>query len=167
MPTADWPPKDLTGTSGVQRRPLSLDGYGDHHNNGTGPDAGRRLAAPVRVGELLPGVCRDLVARAGNPDTYDRWSRLVASTGNCAHPVRLIGTVHRVDPRTGEVRSSYETAAEPDGVLLVACRNRRASVCPPCSETTAPTPTSSSPLACGSARASRLRSRPIRGCSRR
>ncbi len=143
MAQSDWPPEVLNGTAGLLPGSLSRDGY-----PGPGRAAAPRTstprrsapraaepAVPVRVGELLPGVCRELVARAADPDRYDRWSRLVASTGNCAHPIRLTGSVHRVDAATGEVRSSYDTAGEPDGVLLVACRNRRASVCPPCSET--------------------------------
>ena len=138
MPQSDWPPEVLDGTAGLLPGPLSRDGYPGPGRaatpRGSAP-RGAEPAVPVRVGELLPGVCRELVARAADPDRYDRWSRLVASTGNCAQPVRLTGTVHRVDGSTGEVRSSYDTAAEPDGVLLVACRNRRASVCPPCSET--------------------------------
>jgi len=133
MAQSDWPPEVLDGTAGLLPGSLSRDGYPGPRR--TAAPRGAEPAVPARVGELLPGVCRELVARAADPDRYDRWSRLVASTGNCAHPVRLTGTVHRVDQGTGEVRSSYDTAVEPDGVLLVACRNRRASVCPPCSET--------------------------------
>jgi hypothetical protein len=33
------------------------------------------------------------------------------------------------------VREAYTTEHEPDGVLLKACGNRRASVCPACAET--------------------------------
>jgi len=109
---------DPTATGPVMlRAPLSREGY------------------PTRIGALLPGVHAELVRRAADPDAYDRWSRLVAGTGNCARPVRLSGTVHRVDEASGEIRSSYDTTTEPDGVLLVACRNRRAAICPPCSET--------------------------------
>jgi hypothetical protein len=45
----------------------------------------------------------------------------------------LRGRVDAVDLATGELRSMYDTAAEPGGVLLVACGNRRDSVCPACS----------------------------------
>ncbi len=110
---------ELTAAAGpvMLRAPLSREGY------------------PTGIGALLPGVHAELVRRAADAGAYDRWSRLVAGTGNCARPVRLSGTVHRVDEASGEIRSSYDSAAEPDGVLLVACRNRRAAVCPPCSET--------------------------------
>jgi len=47
--------------------------------------------------------------------------------------LHLRGRVDAVDLATGELRSMYDTAAEPGGVLLVACGNRRDSVCPACS----------------------------------
>jgi hypothetical protein len=46
----------------------------------------------------------------------------VDQVGLCSHPVRLRGTT--LDHRTGELS---------DGALLVACKDRRASVCPSCS----------------------------------
>jgi len=91
------------------------------------------MTEPVRVGEVLPEVVAEAIARAG-PD-YDRWMELVAQTGYCAHPVRLRGRVDHADPQTGEVRTVYATDREPDATLLKACGNRRASVCPSCSAT--------------------------------
>jgi hypothetical protein len=38
------------------------------------------------------------------------------------------------DPATGEVVREFSSAAEPDGVLLRSCGNRRACVCPSCSD---------------------------------
>jgi hypothetical protein len=58
------------------------------------------MTAPVRVGELLPGVLAEAIARAG-PD-YDRWMELVAQTGYCTHPVRLRGRVDHADADTSE-----------------------------------------------------------------
>jgi hypothetical protein len=49
--------------------------------------------------------------------------------------VRLHGQIHHIDPQTGEAREVYSTDDEPDGVLLKACGNRRASRCPSCSQT--------------------------------
>jgi hypothetical protein len=40
-----------------------------------------------------------------------------------------------VDQATGEVREVYDTADEPDAVLLTACGNRRESRCPSCAAT--------------------------------
>ena len=91
------------------------------------------MTEPVPVGEVLPGVVAEAIARAG--PGYDRWMEQVAATGYCAHPVRLRGTVEQADPQTGEVRSVYSTDREPDATLLKACGNRRVSVCPSCSAT--------------------------------
>ena len=43
--------------------------------------------------------------------------------------------MHRIDARTGELLSTTQTAALPDGVIYKACGNRRASTCPACAET--------------------------------
>jgi hypothetical protein len=91
------------------------------------------MTEPMRVGELLPGVLQEAIARAG--PGYDRWAEQVAATGYCAHPVRLRGRVEQADPQTGEVRTTYSTDREPDATLLKGCGNRRASVCPSCSAT--------------------------------
>ena len=45
------------------------------------------MTEPVRVGEVLPEVVAEAIARAG--PGYDRWMEQVASTGYCTHPVRL------------------------------------------------------------------------------
>jgi hypothetical protein len=91
------------------------------------------MSEPIQVGELLPGVVAEAIARAG--PGYDRWMEQVAATGYCAHPVRLRGTVGHADPQSGEVRTVYSTDREPDATLLKACGNRRVSVCPSCSAT--------------------------------
>jgi hypothetical protein len=79
-------------------------------------------------------LTREVVARAADPK-LGRWHEQVAQTGYCARPVRLEGSLHQVDVGTGESREVYSTDHEPDGVLLKACGNRRASRCPQCSET--------------------------------
>jgi hypothetical protein len=91
------------------------------------------MTEPVRVGELLPGVLGEVVARAGHG--YDRWAELVAQAGYCHHPIRLAGRVEQADRTTGEVRTVYDSAREPDGVLLKACGTRRESRCPSCAAT--------------------------------
>jgi hypothetical protein len=91
------------------------------------------MTEPVLVGDVLPEVVAEAIARAG--PGYDRWMEQVAATGYCAHPVRLRGTVEQADAATGEVRTVYSTDREPDGTLLKACGNRRVSVCPSCSAT--------------------------------
>jgi hypothetical protein len=91
------------------------------------------MTEPFQVGELLPGVLQEVIARAG--PGYERWAEQVAATGYCAHPVRLRGRVEHADAATGEVRTIYSTDREPDATLLKACGNRRVSVCPSCSAT--------------------------------
>jgi hypothetical protein len=91
------------------------------------------MSDPARVGELLPGVLREVVERAGQG--YDRWAELVAQAGYCHHPIRLAGRVEHADRTTGEVRQVYDSEREPDGVLLKACGTRRESRCPSCAAT--------------------------------
>jgi hypothetical protein len=91
------------------------------------------MTEPVLVGDVLPGVVAEAIARAG--PGYNRWAEQVAATGYCVHPVRLRGTVEHADAATGEVRTVYSTDQEPDSTLLKACGNRRVSVCPSCSAT--------------------------------
>lgn len=80
----------------------------------------------VFLGSALVGLDR---GRA-----LDRWIDQVRSLRGCTHPVRLAGEKIRIDVGTGEILSLYSTAHEPRGELLVRCKNRRASVCPACSE---------------------------------
>lgn len=80
-------------------------------------------------------LASDVMARVGNPERYTRWRQQLASTGYCSHPIRLSGSRTVVDAGTGEIRGSYSTGDEPDGTLLVACGNRRATRCPTCSAT--------------------------------
>ncbi|WP_241777733.1 replication initiator [Streptomyces sp. CT34] len=75
---------------------------------------------------------RDLVRLAGDP-LFGRWLEQITAVGGCAHPVYLSGTTITRDASTGEVVSSYSTADEPGERLAVRCRNRRATVCAPCS----------------------------------
>jgi hypothetical protein len=91
------------------------------------------MTEPVPVGELLPEVVAEAIARAG--PGYDRWMEQVAAAGYCVHPVRLRGTVDHADAATGEVRTVYSTGQEPVATLLKACGYRRASVCPSCTAT--------------------------------
>jgi hypothetical protein len=91
------------------------------------------MTEPIQVGALLPGVLGEVVERAGHG--YARWAELVAQAGYCHHPIRLAGRVEHADQATGEIRSVYDSAQEPDGVLLKACGTRRESRCPSCAAT--------------------------------
>ena len=90
-------------------------------------------AVTPALGGLSPAV-RSVLARAAGPD-YDKWAAQLKHAGYCRRPVRLVGSTVTVDETTGVVRSSFDTATEPDGMLLKACRNRRTTVCPTCAET--------------------------------
>jgi hypothetical protein len=58
----------------------------------------------------------------------------VRHPGGCLQPVLLRGRVDHIDGATGELLHRYTTVHEPGGVLPIACKTRRASQCPPCSE---------------------------------
>lgn len=66
---------------------------------------------------------------------FRAWEREVSTAAACSRPIRLRGRITAVDLVTGEAATAYTTAAEPNGVLHVACGNRRAAQCPTCSAT--------------------------------
>lgn len=74
------------------------------------------------------------IARAAKPG-YTRWLDHTASAGGCVRPIRLTGTLHTINPATGEVVNSRSTTEMPDGVIYIPCGDRRATVCPACAET--------------------------------
>src|SRR3954468_25079267 len=78
---------------------------------------------------------RGVLARAADPEEWERFERQLRSTGYCRRPVRLQGGVNSVDASTGEVVASYSTENEPDATLLKCCGNRREAVCPSCART--------------------------------
>ena len=83
--------------------------------------------APAVSPELLDGI----IARAARPD-FPAFEAQLRSSGYCARPVRLRGTIETCDHHGR--RRVWSTADEPDGVLRKACGNRREAVCPPCAE---------------------------------
>ncbi|PSK80176.1 hypothetical protein CLV63_1632 [Murinocardiopsis flavida] len=83
--------------------------------------------------DLSPGM-RAMAARVSGDD-YAAWRRQVERVKFCSRPVRVAGRASAVDPASGEVQASFSSADQPDGTLLIACGDRRASVCPSCAET--------------------------------
>jgi Replication initiator protein, pSAM2 len=79
-------------------------------------------------------AARDVVARLNDPETGGRYERWVERARGCSRPVRLRGASHEADAATGELVREFASEREPDGVLLTPCGNRRAHVCPACSE---------------------------------
>ncbi len=75
---------------------------------------------------------RALAPRVGDGSAHAFLSQLERVAG-CTNPVRLVGAIDEADKATGEIRRVFDSAGLPDGVILVPCGNRRASVCPSCS----------------------------------
>ncbi|MET8048783.1 replication initiator [Streptosporangium sp. NPDC005286] len=74
-----------------------------------------------------------MIARLHDPN-YSRWAAQIRATGGCRQPIHLRGRVDHLDRATGELLHRYSTRTEPDGVLRVPCKTRRASRCPACAE---------------------------------
>jgi hypothetical protein len=79
-------------------------------------------------------AARDVVERLNDPQTGARYERWIERARGCSHPVRLTGASRHADPSTGELVREFTTDGQPDSVLLTPCGNRRAHVCPACSE---------------------------------
>lgn len=80
----------------------------------------------------LSDADRDIIRLANHPQ-FARLLQQITATGGCAHPIHLMGSTTTRNVMTGEVLRHYDTAAEPFERLSVRCRNRRATVCAPCS----------------------------------
>ncbi|GAA1221113.1 replication initiator [Prauserella alba] len=89
------------------------------------------------VAEHYPSVARrlhdDVLTRAGDPG-YQWWLTHVMSAAGCSNPVRLRLNATWHDGHGG-AETERVTDDMPDGLVYVACKNRRASVCPSCAET--------------------------------
>lgn len=123
-----------------RRRLAGGDIHGDsrvsHHCPGLAQGVSLAVAAPLHqsVASADSGFLASALARAARDD-YSAWLAQAAAVGGCSRPVRLRGHVHHIDPATGEVLRTIDTANAPDGVIYTACGDRRASVCPACAET--------------------------------
>lgn len=82
----------------------------------------------------LPEDVRAMARRAQMPD-FAAWERKIRATGACANPIRMRGGRIVVDQETGELLDAFHTDDEPLGYHMIACGNRRESVCPSCSRT--------------------------------
>ncbi|MBL1096193.1 replication initiator [Streptomyces coffeae] len=80
----------------------------------------------------LSEVDQDLIRLVQDPG-FSRWLDQITATGGCAHPIHLTGSTTTRDALTGELLHHYDTRNEPGERLLIRCRNRRATVCAPCS----------------------------------
>ena len=79
-------------------------------------------------------VDASLVERARKPG-YSAWLAHVSPAAACSNPVRLRldAEWHSTDGRSSELHRVSDDM--PDGLFYVACKNRRATVCPACAET--------------------------------
>ncbi|MET9342682.1 replication initiator [Nonomuraea sp. NPDC003804] len=74
-----------------------------------------------------------MISRLDDPH-YARWAAQIRRTGGCRQPIHLRGKVQHIDQMTSELLHSYSTHLEPNGVLRVPCKTRRATRCPACAE---------------------------------
>ncbi|MCI3243169.1 replication initiator [Streptomyces spinosisporus] len=72
-----------------------------------------------------------LIARASESE-FAAWRRNIVRLGGCTNPIHLVGAATVYDTTTGAALLSYGSDVY-GGRLLVACGNRRATVCPACS----------------------------------
>ncbi|GAA5073525.1 hypothetical protein HNP84_008523 [Thermocatellispora tengchongensis] len=85
------------------------------------------------VSTTNPHALTGLISRLNAPD-FDRWAAQIHRTGGCRQPIHLRGKVEHYDAATGALLHRYTTRTEPNGVLRLPCKTRRASRCPACAE---------------------------------
>jgi hypothetical protein len=71
-------------------------------------------------------------AGLSGPD-FLAWVRQIQRLGGCASPIYLTGHTITRDAVSGEVLHVFTSASQPYGTFAVGCRNRRETVCLPCS----------------------------------
>ena len=108
---------------------------GDSHPwRSTAPEGGgRRRPDPNPTAADKLDARAAMLARAGRGD-YWRWLAHVQTAAACTRPVRLAGTVHTVNTRTGELVESRPDGRHARRRDLQGRGNRRAAVCPACAE---------------------------------
>ncbi|WP_371782845.1 replication initiator [Streptosporangium subroseum] len=74
-----------------------------------------------------------MITRLHDPN-YPRWAAQIRATGGCRQPIHLRGHIDHIDRATGELLHRYSTRTEPDRILRLPCKTRRASRCPTCAE---------------------------------
>lgn len=106
-----------------------------------------------------------VLARAADPEQWERFERQLRSTGYCRRPVRLKGRVDSVDPATGEIVRTYSTEGEPTGRCSSAAATGARRCARRARRSIAATPSNSSRAECAAARACPRPSSSIRWCS--
>jgi hypothetical protein len=80
----------------------------------------------------LPPADRLMLDTATDPQ-FGPWLDQIRRIGGCEHPIYLTGSSLTLNPATGEILARLDSAHLPHGRLAIACGNRRASRCVPCS----------------------------------
>jgi hypothetical protein len=73
----------------------------------------------------------EALARLAAPGGYQAFEDQVKGARFCRRPVRLKGSVTQTQT-DGTTKVLFDTAGQPDRVLLKACGTRRQTLCPPC-----------------------------------
>ena len=71
------------------------------------------------------------LARLAAPGGYEAFEDQVRGARFCRRPVRLKGSVVQTQA-DGTATVVFDSASQPDRVLLKACGTRRQTLCPPC-----------------------------------
>lgn len=85
------------------------------------------MTADLLADPRLPSA----LARLASPGGYEAFEAQVVGARFCRRPVRLKGSVTQTGA-DGSTRVLFDSASQPDRVLLKACGTRRQTLCPPC-----------------------------------
>lgn len=80
----------------------------------------------------MAGAAQSSEARSPSSLGSRRAESTATLTGGCVNPIRLRGFYQRIEAKTGEVLALLDSAEGGGGVLVVSCKDRRASCCAPC-----------------------------------
>jgi hypothetical protein len=80
----------------------------------------------------MSGDRRSTGARSSTASGSRRAQNTTTLSTGCVNPIRLRGFYQRIAAETGEVLTLFGSPETADGILLVSCKDRRASCCPPC-----------------------------------
>jgi hypothetical protein len=73
-----------------------------------------------------------ILATATDPQ-FRAWYARMRHIGGCQHPIHLRGDTLTIEPGTGRLLTAFSSEDQPYGRLSIACGNRRATRCEPCS----------------------------------
>ncbi len=80
----------------------------------------------------MTGQAQPWAPRSDTGSASRRADSTATVAGGCVNPIRLRGYYQRISADTGEVLALLGSTENADGVLAVACKDRRESCCPAC-----------------------------------